>query len=52
MISALYYWKNYTLAYIINGALNDYEHVEGQFYEGERIKINEAVSKYIATFQV
>ena len=33
LISGLHFWENYTLTYIINGALNGYKYGTGTIYE-------------------
>lgn len=46
LISAQHFWKDYTLTYIINGALNGYGYGTGTIYEYERLKIYNAVDKF------
>jgi hypothetical protein len=43
LISAQHFWNDYTLTYIINGALNGYKYGTGTIYEYERLKIYNAV---------
>jgi hypothetical protein len=43
LISAQYFWKDYTLTYIVSGALNGYQYGTGTIYEYERMKIHSAV---------
>lgn len=47
LISGYYFWGNYTLTYIVNGALNGYGYGTGTIYEKERLLIYEAATKYI-----
>ena len=46
LISAYYFWGNYTLTYIINGALNGYTYGTGTIYEKERLLVHEAVYNF------
>jgi hypothetical protein len=43
LISGYFFWKSYTLTYIINGALNGYKYQSGTIYETARIAIHSAV---------
>jgi hypothetical protein len=43
LLSALYFWKNYTLTYIISGALEGYTFDKDAIYEQERILLHKAV---------
>lgn len=47
LISAHHFWQDYTLTYIINGALNGYKYGTGTIYEYERLAIYSAVDKYL-----
>lgn len=48
LISAQHFWGEYTLSYIINGALNGYKYGTGTIYEYERLAIYSAVEKFVA----
>ncbi len=43
LISAQLFWKDYTMTYIISGALNGYKYGTGTIYEYERLAIHSAV---------
>ena len=47
LISAQHFWKDYTLSYIISGALNGYKYGTGTIYEYERLAIHSAVEAFI-----
>jgi CubicO group peptidase (beta-lactamase class C family) len=47
LISAQFFWGNYTLTYIVNGALNGYKWGTGTIYEYERLAIHQAVQTYL-----
>lgn len=51
LISAYFYWKNYTFAYIINGALNGYKYGTGTIYEAERLAIHSGVETFINSLE-
>lgn len=51
LISAQHFWDDYTLTYIINGALNGYKYGTGTIYEYERLSIYSAVEKFINSSQ-
>ena len=47
LISAQHFWGDYTLTYIINGALNGYGYGTGTVYEVEAIRIHTAVENFV-----
>ena len=47
LISAYYYWKDYTFSYIINGALNGYSYDNVTIYEKERVMLDASVSVFV-----
>ncbi len=47
LISAYYYWKDYTFSYIINGALNGYSYDNVTIYEKERVVLDDSVNVFI-----
>jgi len=47
LISAYYFWGNYTLTYMVNGALNGYTYGTGTIYEKERLMLCEAASNFV-----
>ena len=48
LISGLHFWDDFTLTYIINGALNGYKYGTGTIYEYERLSIHKAVQQFIS----
>ena len=51
LISAYYFWGNYTLTYIVNGALHGYTYGTGTIYEKERLLIHEAVDNFTKAYK-
>ncbi len=47
LISAYYYWKDYTFSYIINGALNGYSYDSVTIYEKERVTLDASVGVFV-----
>lgn len=47
LISAYYYWKDYTYSYIINGALNGYGYDNLTIYEKERVMLDASVNAFV-----
>jgi hypothetical protein len=47
LVSAHHFWKDYTLTYIVSGALNGYKYGTGTIYEYERLNIYTAVEKFV-----
>ena len=52
LISAYYYWKNYSFSYIVNGALNDYENDPNSMYQVERQLIHKSINNFINRIEV
>jgi len=47
LISGYFFWKSYTLTYIINGALYGYKYEPNTIYETDRLTIHSAVNDFI-----
>lgn len=47
LISGMHFWDNFTLTYIINGALNGYKYGTGTIYEYERLSVHKAVEEFV-----
>lgn len=52
LISAQHFWGDFTLTYIINGALNGYKYGTGTIYEYERLAIYNAGDAFVKTLQL
>lgn len=46
LISGYHYWKEWSLAYMVNGALEGYKWGNGTIYEKVRLEIHEAIQQY------
>jgi len=51
LISAQHFWGDYTLTYIISGALNGYKYGTGTIYEYERLGIYRAGDTFVNSLQ-
>ena len=51
LISAQHFWGEYTLTYIISGALNGYKYGTGTIYEYERLAIYNAGDEFVKSLQ-
>jgi hypothetical protein len=47
LISAYYFWKDYTFSYIINGALNGFSYDSVTIYEKERVTLHASVNAFV-----
>ena len=51
LISSQLFWGEYTLTYIINGALNGYKNVDNSIYEYERVALTRAAESFAKNLQ-
>ena len=51
LISGQYFWGDWTMTYIISGALHGYKYGTGTIYPYERTTIHNAVDKFTKTIE-